>query len=109
MKIEDFRDLVKIKFGNKLEYATPGNIQEFLASFYSERIGKRAGRFDITEEKASSYEEMVKEFLMSVLENPTDEAIVLLWLLTLELLFAVIEPLERERIGRFLDNLQEDV
>jgi len=51
----------------------------------------------------------VKDFLAGVLEHPSDDAIILLWLLALELLFAVIEPIERERIGKFLNNLQEDI
>lgn len=103
------KEIVKQEFGPRLEYATPANVQEFLANFYAGTAKKREGRFDIIEERASSYEEIVKEFLMEILENPSDERIALLWLLSLELLFAVIEPIERERIGRFLNNLQEDV
>lgn len=108
MKLEELRETVRREFGPRLEHATPANVQEFLANFYTGLARKREGRFDIVEEKASSYEEIVKEFLMGVLENPSDDAIVLLWLLALELFFAVIEPMERERIGRFLNNLQED-
>ncbi|MGB9878285.1 MAG: hypothetical protein ACPLPS_11020 [bacterium] len=108
MKIEEFRELVKREFGPRLEHATPANVQDFITSIYAGLSRKREGRFEI-EEKASSYEEIVKEFLSYVLEHPSDEAIVLLWLLALELLFAVIEPLERERIGKFLNNLPEDI
>ncbi len=103
------KGIVKREFGQRLEYATPANVQEFLVNFYAGLTRKREGRFDIIEERASSYEEIVKEFLAEVLEHPSENNIVLLWLLALELLFAVIEPMERERIGRFLNHLQEDV
>jgi len=108
MKLEELKRAVRREFGPRLEFATPANVQEFLTSFYAGLTRKREGRYDIMEEKASSYEEIVKDFLMGVLENPSDEMIALLWLLALELLFAVIEPMERERIGRFLNDLQED-
>jgi hypothetical protein len=108
MKLEEFKEVVKQEFGAKLEHATPANVQEFIANFYAGLSGKREGRYEI-EERASSYEEIVKDFLAGVLEHPSDDAIILLWLLALELLFAVIEPIERERIGKFLNNLQEDI
>ena len=108
MKLEEFKDIVKREFGAKLEHATPANVEEFITSFYAGLSGKRDGRF-VIEERASSYEEIVKDFLIGVLEHPSEDAIILLWLLALELLFAVIEPIERERIGKFLNNLQEDI
>jgi len=108
MKLEELRDMVRQEFGPGLEHASPANVQEFLANFYAGVTRKREGRYNITEDR-TSYEEIVKEFLMGVLEHPSDDMIVLLWLLALELFFAVIEPIEKEKIGRFLNDLQEDV
>lgn len=108
MRIEEFKEIVRREFGRKLEHATPANVRKFLDEFYEGFIPeKREGRFDIYE-ASSSYEEIVKDFLMRVLESPSDEMIIMLWLLALELLFAVIEPLEMEKISRFFGNLAEE-
>jgi hypothetical protein len=61
----------------------------------------------ILEERASSYEEIIKDFFVRVLELPEDEAVMLLWLLAFDLTFSAIELQHEEKLRALFKELEE--
>ena len=94
--LEEFKKAIYAEFGKHLEHATPGNVREFL----DHRIGalgpQLKGRI-VLEEKAASFEEVLKDFFVRVLELPREDAIVMLWLLAFDFAFSAIELQQAER------------
>lgn len=62
----------------------------------------------IVDESATSYEEIIKDFFSKILEAPTEEAIVVLWSLALDLSFAAIEYQYAERFSSLFKDLEID-
>ena len=91
MDMRDFKNLITKEFGENLEHATPGNVREFLDRVQFSVLGPGLKGRIVLEERASSYEEVVKDFFAKVLELPRDEALMLLWLLAIDLVFSAIE------------------
>ena len=90
MNLQEFKKTISDEFGKNLEHATPGNVREFL----DHRIGtlgpQLKGRI-VLEERAASFEEVLKDFFVRVLELPREDAIVMLWLLAFDFAFSAIE------------------
>src|ERR1700738_4114907 len=86
-KLDAFRKAVWREFGHNLEKATPANVREFLdrnqETLFS---GNSPDRFVLNEPK-TTYEEILKDFFVRVLERPNDEALILLWTLAFEMSF----------------------
>ena len=94
MQLSEFKQRVEAEFGPRLENATPANVREFLDRLQQEawEYQRRAsGRYEMPVENARTYEEVMKEFFMDVLELPAERAVMLLWTLALDLTFAAIE------------------
>lgn len=91
MDIREFKKLVSSEFGEGLEHATPGNVREFLDRMQFDVLGPHLKGRIVLEERASSYEEVLKDFFVRVLELPRDEALMLLWLLAFDFAFSAIE------------------
>jgi hypothetical protein len=108
MDLEEFKGLVDKEFGDHLEHATPGNVREFLDHFQMNVLGPQLKGRIVLEEQASSYEEVVKDFFVKVLEFPKEEALMLLWLLSFDLIFSAIELQQADKfrtLFRELDDL----
>ncbi len=91
MDLGDFKKLVNQEFGKGLDHATPENVREFLDRVQVDALGPGLKGRIVLEEKASSYEEVVKDFFAKVLDLPKDEALVMLWILSFDLIFSAIE------------------
>lgn len=91
MEITEFRKLLLDEFGQKLEHATPANVRDFLDRMQLNVLGPHTKGCVLLNERASSYEEIIKDFFARVLELPRDEAVMLLWLLAFDLAFSAIE------------------
>jgi hypothetical protein len=104
-QVSEFRSAVLSEFGKGLEKATPANVREFLDKFQEGRFQtKPKGRIELNETK-TTYEEILKDFFVKVLEKPSDEALILLWTLAFELSFFQIEQHAAERLqALFSDN-----
>ncbi len=90
-KIERFRALVQQEFGRNLEKATPANVREFLEQYQQEFLYRNTdGPLELNEPK-NTYEEILKDFFLRVLDRPSEEAMILLWLMAFELSFYAIE------------------
>lgn len=99
MKLEDFRKLVKDEFGDGLKHATPANVRDFLDRIENEVLPDRVSNRIVINEPCTSYEEIIKDFFSQILELPSDEAMVALWTLALDLAFASIESQYAERFA----------
>ena len=107
MELNDFKALVDKEFGNHLEHATPGNVREFLDRMQMNVLGQELTGRIVLEEHASTYEEVVKDFFAKVLEYPRDEALIQLWLLSFDLIFAAIELQHMDRFRTLFHELGE--
>jgi len=89
--------MVLKEFGKNLRHATPGNVREFLDRMQVDALGPNLKGRIVLEERASTYEEIIKDFFAKTLELPKDEAIILLWMLAFDFAFAAIEIQQAER------------
>ncbi len=98
-QVSEFRSAVLSEFGKGLEKATPANVRQFLDRFQEGRFQSKPnkGSIELNETK-TTYEEILKDFFVKVLEKPSDEALILLWTLAFELSFFQIEQHAAERL-----------
>jgi len=89
--VQEFRKLVIAEFGRNLEHATPGNVREFIDGLQLNALGPTLKGRIVLEEKASTFEDVLKDFFARALELPPNDAIILLWLLALDFAFSAIE------------------
>ena len=97
-KLAQFRMAVQKEFGKNLEKATPANVREFV-EWYQRQSFEATGkdRIDLHETK-TTYEEILKDFFLQVLDRPSDEALISLWTLAFEMSFFSIEQHAAERL-----------
>lgn len=91
MDIQQFRDAVRAEFGAQLEYATPEHMRRFLQRMNTRIAVYDTGRttFAIPHtENAKNYEQVVMDFFARVLDLPSDQAVVLLWIFASEMFFS---------------------
>ena len=106
-KLKQFREAVAREFGHNLEKATPANVRDFMDN-YQEDIFHSAprGRLELNETK-TTYEEILKDFFARILERPSEEALIMLWLMAFEMSFFTIEQHVSDRFqtlfGDFTD------
>jgi len=97
-KLNQFRLAVRKQFGSHLEKATPANVREFMDRYQEEVFeSPMRGRFELNESK-TTYEDILKDFFINVLERPSDEALIMLWTLAFDLSFFNIEQHAAERL-----------
>lgn len=97
-QLESFRALVQREFGRNLEKATPANVRDFLDHYQMSVLPTEEPHFVELNETKTTYEEILKDFFARVLEKPTEEAIILLWLMAFELSFYHIEQHLSDRL-----------
>lgn len=107
MDLNEFKGLVDREFGDHLEHATPGNVRDFLDRMQMNVLGPQLNGRIVLEENASSYEEVVKDFFAKVLECPRDDALMQLWLLAFDLVFAAIELQHTDRFRTLFRELED--
>ena len=111
MNIAEFKQRVRDAFGPQMENATPANVREFLDSIARERWQeeKAARRIahpdlpnppvDIPRADTFSYEDILRRFFADALAAPHDEALIHLWLLSLDLAYAGVEEQAEYELG----------
>ena len=97
-KLEAFRTAVWKEFGHNLEKATPANVRDFLDRHQEQLFDSGSSDRFILNEPKTTYEEILKDFFVRVLERPSDEALILLWTLAFEMSFFNIEQHAAERL-----------
>jgi hypothetical protein len=108
MTLREFRTAVFDAFGPRMENATPANVREFLDLMmerrHEEALPPGPTSPLVLDEHAKSYEQIIQEFFSSVLRLPDDEAIINLWILSVEMAFSAQESQYAERFrGLFRD------
>ena len=103
MELATFRQRVRNTFGDDLHRASPASIREFLDTLNAEGIDPTPGGRIVVEESAQTYEEVMRTFLLRMLEMPSDRAVVHLWKACAEFTYAVVaanEADENHRLAR---------
>ena len=96
MTLPVFRKAVFAAFGPKMENATPANVRDFLDEM-QERMHAEARERETSggpmtlNEHATSYEQIIQEFFSQALRLPSDEAIITLWTMAVEMSFSSLE------------------
>lgn len=62
----------------------------------------------VVDEQATSYEEIIKDFFSRILDEPTDEALMALWSLALDLSFAAVEYQYAERFSSLFRDVETE-
>ncbi|MHB9131434.1 MAG: hypothetical protein ACYDBB_10130 [Armatimonadota bacterium] len=90
MNLEQFRHEVHAEFGPHLEHATPEHVRKFLCRIQAEIASGKATKagFDISQEHAKNYEQIVTEFFARVIDFPTEQAVIHLWIFAAEMYFS---------------------
>jgi hypothetical protein len=100
VRIAEFKREIKREFGANLEHATPANVREFLDRHAEARFARRLPQVIEINEPKTSYEDILRDFFVRVLDMPSDEAMILLWTMAFELSFYNLESHLSERLGR---------
>ena len=112
MRLHEFRDEVRREFGHRLERATPANVRNFLTRMQARLTPAPApGERIELKETASSYDEVISDFLSHNLESALDDpeqALITLWLLALELYFGRVQDEYADRFARALTQIDID-
>jgi hypothetical protein len=108
MDFNAFKQQVRSEFGPGLKHATPANVREFLDRVQIDdfKASKGSGRIEINE-TATTYEEIIKDFFSRILDAPSEEAIIKLWTLALDLSFAAIEHQYADQFAKLLGDQDE--
>ena len=107
MRLDDFKRWVQSEFGPNLEHATPANVREFLDRAHAEFSQKNGRKRIVIDEPATSYEEILRDFFARVLDKPNDDALIILWMLALELSFAGVRDHWADRVGALFPSLDD--
>jgi hypothetical protein len=105
--LDTFRQRVREHFGAGMERATPENIREFLDAMQQELAPPPAGgRYELNE-TADSYEAVLRSFFSEILDAPRDQALIQLWLHSLELAFTDLRDTIEEEISPLFSPWEE--
>src|SRR5579862_9542054 len=106
-KLQSFRDAVRRQFGKNLEKATPANVREFMDRYQEDTFQASVSkRIELNESKIT-YEEILKDFFVQVLDKPSDEALIMLWTLAFDLSFFNIEQHAAQRLHSLFGDATE--
>jgi hypothetical protein len=112
VRLSEFQDEVRREFGDRLERATPANVHNFLSRMQA-RLGHAPEPGEPIElnETATSYNEVITDFLSHNLDlaaRDPEQAVIVLWLMTLELYFARVQDEYADRFARAMVEIDLD-
>lgn len=101
--------MVRREFGGDLRYMTPANAREFLDRVQS-RVdsGYNPGGRIYLDEPEGTYEGILRDFLRQVLDMPQDQAVIRLWLYSLEMTIGSVSDIEAEKFRTLFAELTAD-
>lgn len=110
MRLGEFRERVRQHFGDNLRNATMANVREFIDQLQKEAYQNafdETGCYEMREEHARSFEEVMQDFFARVLDLPAEEAVPLLWTTAIELAYAAIEHQYAEVLDPLFRSIEE--
>ncbi len=109
MDKDEFKRRIEVAFGADLHRASPATVRDFLDSLdVSIPLTLRGDSRIVIEETAKSYEEVMRTFFSNVLDQPSERAAQLLFVVALDLCYAVIESHDADRIGHLFRGWDDD-
>jgi hypothetical protein len=106
--LPEFRRLVRKEFGANLQHITPANVREFLDRVQSPTpsppVPGQSQRY-LIEETEPTYEAILRDFLRQTLDMPSDQAVIRLWLYSLEMTVASVSEVEAEKFRQLFAEL----
>ncbi len=109
MDKDEFKRRVQAAFGADLHRASPATVREFIESLEETiPLTLRGDSRIVIEETAKTYEEVMRTFFSRVLDQPTDRAAQVLFVVALDLCYAVIESHDADRIGHLFRGWDQD-
>ncbi len=106
-KLQKFREAVQREFGRNLEKATPANVRDFMNNYQEDMFQNPPyARLELNETK-NTYEEILKDFFSRVLERPSEDAMIMLWLMAFEMSFFTIEQHVSERLQNMFNDMTD--
>ncbi|MDR3711081.1 MAG: hypothetical protein P4L33_22490 [Capsulimonadaceae bacterium] len=112
MELSEFKLRAIQAFGPDFEHATPANVREFVDSVYRDLWNQEKAEAAATSGcprppldldtcgAPLTYEGSVRQFFVRTLESPGENAILLLWLYSLDMAYAGIEQLHSDHFNR---------
>ena len=106
-KLRKFREAVQREFGRHLEKATPANVRDFMDTYQEDMFqNPPRARLELNESK-NTYEEILKDFFARVLERPSEDALIMLWLMAFEMSFFTIEQHVSDRFQSMFGDMPD--
>src|SRR5579862_1262645 len=112
MRLAEFKERVRATFGSQTEHATPANVREFLDTIQQElwqaeknerieRTGNPNPPIEIScDDAALTYEGVIRQFFVRALHTTDEQALMLLWMLALDLAYSGIEDMQADSLNR---------
>ena len=100
MTKDEFKERVRKAFGEDLHRASPATVRDFFDGIGTDLpLTLRGDSRIVIQETAKTYEEVMRTFFARVLDEPSDRAAQLLFVVALDLCYSVIESHDADRIG----------
>jgi hypothetical protein len=105
--LPEFRRMVRKEFGPNLQHITPANVREFLDRVQTPTPAPPGGSGQryLIEETEPTYEAILRDFLRQTLDMPSDQAVIRLWLYSLEMTVASVSEVEAEKFRQLFAEL----
>ena len=109
MTLQDFRRLVRAEFGGDLRHMTPANVRDFLARVQPRIEGEYPQQARVRlNESEGTYEAILRDFLRQVLDMPPEQAVIRLWVYSLEMTVANLSEVEADKFRALFAELVSD-
>jgi hypothetical protein len=117
MELNEFKKRVALAFGPEMVHATPANVRDFIDTLQREvwessradqaaKTGNPFAPVDIdSTQSILSYEGTIRDFFNRMLQENSDQSMILVWMFALELAYSGIEEMHGESMNKlFVDD-----
>ncbi len=107
MQIEELQKSIRREFGDHLQHVTPANARAFVERLQTEGFSRGMREAIELNEQKASYDEIMRDFFIKVLEAPRDEGLIMLWTTAFDLYFYVLGEHLAQRYGSLMSDIEE--
>jgi hypothetical protein len=117
VRIDEFKQKLAKALGSSMENATPANVRDFVDQIQVElwreeyphhTTSDGAYRIDTHERVDVSYETLMRRFFVKALSADKEQALIQLWILSLDLAYGGIEEMHSEQMNQLFTVDAED-